>query len=164
LAYTKSCKYSSHKNALKEKKCIRCSLVKPIINFGAKKNVKTNAIYYSSYCRECEALNTLEYKRINRVKARIAERRSQIRRYGIDPERYEEINNNQDGKCAICGCDYSIERKGKKCRLAIDHDHSTGAVRGLLCSKCNTGIGCLFNIELLSKAISYLACGKDWRK
>lgn len=56
----------------------------------------------------------------------------------------------QHGRCAIC-------RKSSKRRLHMDHDHKTKLVRGLLCGKCNKGLG-LFNdtIDLLNRAIQYL--------
>ena len=58
---------------------------------------------------------------------------------------------DQDGKCAIC-------TKPFPGRIAIDHDHRTGRVRGLLCTSCNTGIGKLGDDpELLLRAISYLS-------
>jgi hypothetical protein len=78
-----------------------------------------------------------------------------ILKYGISVEEYESRLLDQDYKCAIC----RLGTKGKtsQSRLHIDHDHITGEVRGLLCSKCNTGLG-LFNddIILLQKAQEYL--------
>ncbi|MCU1617755.1 MAG: hypothetical protein JWO98_5295 [Frankiales bacterium] len=52
--------------------------------------------------------------------------------YGLTPEGYDELLALQGGRCAICR-----NRPGKKKRFAVDHDHGTGAVRGLLCSNCN---------------------------
>jgi hypothetical protein len=72
--------------------------------------------------------------------------------YGITLEDYNEMFSAQDGKCAIC----SGGPNGEK-RLCVDHCHSTGKVRGLLCDKCNVGLG-RFNddLALLEKAIEYL--------
>ncbi len=73
-------------------------------------------------------------------------------RYGISQNSYDSILKDQDGVCKICGL---VNTKGK--RLAVDHDHKTGLVRGLLCGKCNTGLGSYNdNVELLEKAIWYL--------
>lgn len=78
---------------------------------------------------------------------------------GVDADRYQEMLKAQGGVCAICGCPERAPDKasGKIRDLAIDHDHTTGAVRALLCSNCNRGLG-LFNdsIELLAKAADYL--------
>lgn len=73
--------------------------------------------------------------------------------FGIDLNDYVELLKKQDGACAICG--KTPNENGK--RLAVDHCHSTGTVRGLLCSTCNQGIG-LFkdNPSLLKSAISYI--------
>lgn len=74
--------------------------------------------------------------------------------FGISLEEYKRLNEEQDGKCAICG---GKRMYGNKTGLAVDHNHSTGAIRGLLCDPCNLGLG-KFNddLELLTKAISYL--------
>lgn len=79
--------------------------------------------------------------------------------YGIGIDEYELMFEAQGAGCAICGgSEMSVDPKTKKVRrMAIDHCHKTGKVRGLLCSKCNYGLG-RFNdsIELLEKAIGYL--------
>ena len=64
-----------------------------------------------------------------------------------------ELHARQGGKCAICGTQYVLGLK----RLALDHCHETGRIRGLLCGSCNRGLG-LFrdNPERLRKAIEYL--------
>lgn len=82
---------------------------------------------------------------------------SKLRRiYGIEPEDYYRMIREQGGGCAICGSITSGYR-GKK-KLAVDHCHSTGFVRGILCMKCNKALG-LFNdnIEVILRAASYLA-------
>lgn len=63
----------------------------------------------------------------------------------------------QDGRCAICREEETATARGRVRSLAVDHDHETGAVRGLLCSRCNTALG-LFrdNPALLLEAIAYL--------
>lgn len=63
-------------------------------------------------------------------------RRSRYRlRYGITPEDYTDMFASQDGRCALCR-NPELNR-----RLAVDHDHETGKVRALLCSRCNTALG-----------------------
>ena len=70
--------------------------------------------------------------------------------YGITLEAYEKLKKTQSNRCAICGV------TPDKC-LDIDHCHQTGTVRGLLCQKCNKGLGFFEDsIDLLSCAIKYL--------
>lgn len=72
--------------------------------------------------------------------------------YGITPERFREMLAKQDGRCAIC-----LGQPGIK-GLAVDHCHSTGAVRGLLCGRCNTAIGLLREDPVIFRAaMDYLA-------
>lgn len=97
-----------------------------------------------------------ERRYIERNRERLFENRykSRVRRlYGLTYEQYQEILEKQNGACAIC---LKEQREASK-RLHIDHDHVTGKVRGLLCTKCNMGIG-LFgdNVDLLDKATKYL--------
>lgn len=79
------------------------------------------------------------------------------RRYGVTLEWYEAKLVEQDGKCAICRKPETLRIKGKLCRLAVDHCHDSKSARGLLCTRCNRGIG-FFNHDkdLLMKAIAYL--------
>ena len=77
--------------------------------------------------------------------------------YGITLEVYNEILENQNGKCALCGAEANDTINGKVARLAVDHNHETGEIRGLLCGNCNRGIGNLQDsTEILTKAIDYL--------
>lgn len=79
------------------------------------------------------------------------------RKFGITPEDYETLLENQNNCCALCGKPEVVTWKGKVKQLAVDHDHSTGLVRSLLCQKCNTGLGSFNDSEeLLEKAIKYL--------
>ena len=88
----------------------------------------------------------------NRKERLATARRTALKRnFGITEEQYDEMVKSQNGVCAIC------KRVGAR-RLAVDHCHTTNNVRGLLCHKCNRGIG-NFNdsTELLRNAISYLS-------
>ena len=80
------------------------------------------------------------------------------RRYNITPQEYETKLANQDYKCAICGKDASDNIRGNKLDpLHIDHCHTSGKLRDLLCYQCNTGLGSFKdNTEFLLKAIDYL--------
>jgi hypothetical protein len=82
-----------------------------------------------------------------------------MRKFNITLEEYKDLLNKQNGVCAICGEKESVLRRAKSGQemLAIDHCHVTGKIRGLLCFKCNTGIGALGDsVEGLERALSYL--------
>lgn len=84
-------------------------------------------------------------------------RQKQLRRklkiYGITPQIYNDIFEKQNGVCAICG---NIQDRKNRKMLAVDHCHNTGKVRGLLCDKCNIGLGHFDNVKDLELAINYL--------
>ena len=69
-----------------------------------------------------------------KVRAKEAARR--LRTYGLTQEQYDDLFARQGGRCAIC----RTAQPGKK-GWAIDHCHAAGGVRGILCQKCNTGLG-----------------------
>lgn len=73
--------------------------------------------------------------------------------YGISPAEYDAKLSSQGGCCAICQR-HQIEFQR---RLHVDHDHETGAFRGVLCTNCNTAIGKFQDsVELLERACAYL--------
>ena len=77
------------------------------------------------------------------------------RSYGMGFKEYEELLFLQGGKCAICNAE--PPKNQHKTRLNIDHCHTTGKVRGLLCDCCNRALGLMRdNIKLLEKSIQYL--------
>jgi hypothetical protein len=81
-----------------------------------------------------------EWRRKNpdkvKAAAKRANKRARIRKYQLSLEQHEELLAHQRHRCAICGIPSTPEKP-----LAIDHDHSTGLIRGLLCSRCNSMLG-----------------------
>ena len=76
-------------------------------------------------------------------------------KFGLTRTKYNELLSKQDGCCAICGStDSGSKNKGQ---FSVDHCHTSEKVRGLLCTRCNTGLGSFQdNPEFLQSAISYL--------
>lgn len=71
--------------------------------------------------------------------------------YGMTEAEYNELATAQGGVCAIC-------KANPEGRLAVDHDHETKQVRGLLCRPCNSGLGLLGDTrERLARALEYLS-------
>ena len=105
--------------------------------------------YYENNKEELNAKHKAYHKK-NRDKKRARELK---RKFGISLHEYDLMLTEQKGKCACCG----IHQNELTMRFAVDHDHDTGLIRGLLCHICNTGIGKLGdNIEGLMKALNYL--------
>lgn len=131
------------------KYCPKCSTNKPVLEFYNSKSSKDK---HSSYCKKCQNLRSTSYARENKDKIPTLGYTLK-RRYGITTKDYEQMLIKQEFKCAICGT--------LKCpsgrNFAVDHDHTTKKIRGLLCSPCNTGLGQYQDsTELLQKAIKYL--------
>jgi hypothetical protein len=77
--------------------------------------------------------------------------------YGVTNDELEQMLIAQDGRCALCPRDIAFDHPRRSRRPNVDHDHSTGKIRGLLCLPCNTGIGLLQDSpSLLEKAAAYL--------
>jgi len=91
-----------------------------------------------------------EYRRHRERYIEHSRRHALKKQYGITLEDYGRVLADQGGGCAVCG------ERPKKFRLAVDHDHTTGVVRGLLCVKCNTTIGKMETLEWLVCALTYL--------
>lgn len=139
------------------KKCSRCDLTKHDFEFHKSSRLKSGL---SSACRLCVNASTKrsyfadpeksrKRARDYRVSNPDAGRDAKYRyKYGITLRTFEEMLVDQKGVCAIC-------KSANK--LAVDHDHKTGLVRGLLCYSCNSGIGQFRdNPTYLEAAIRYL--------
>lgn len=108
-----------------------------------------------SYCPSCRKKRRQKQWHENKKTIQSANHRSRIKNtYGLSKIEYELKKKEQDGKCAICESENGSARWPN---LSIDHDHSTGKVRGLLCHTCNSALGMFReNKEVLLKAIKYL--------
>ena len=138
------------------KTCSHCKVEKPLDEFYTHAN---KAGGKTSWCKKCMAQAVAE-KRKDPVQKELWKeygRRSLLKtRYGITTDEYDNIVSLQNGVCAICK-ENTAGGRGRNSRLAVDHDHVTGKIRGLLCSMCNQGIGMFKdNPELLQKAFDYL--------
>jgi hypothetical protein len=80
-----------------------------------------------------------------------------LAKFGITAEEYDALLVKQEYKCAICQLSETATRRGELKQLAVDHCHDTGRIRGLLCQRCNVGLGQFQDdAELLRAAISYM--------
>lgn len=133
----------------KSKTCSICHKEKPLSEFP----YNTGKTRYFSYCYKCRRD---KYKGNENTKQRLRNR-NLIRSYGITLHQYNILFLKQSGKCAICG----VHQKDLEQSLNVDHDHSNGAIRSLLCPDCNRGLGCFKdNKDILKKAYKYLANDK----
>lgn len=107
----------------------------------------------ASRCRPCRKKYLAAWYKRNAKKHRKANRAARIQhKYGISLATYEEMLKQQQGRCAICG---TAPRKTAP-SLAVDHNHQTGAVRGLLCLLCNTSLERVELAGWLTSATMYL--------
>jgi len=110
--------------------------------------------------------NVRIYQQNNKDKLRLAHRRKQLALYGLSLDDYDVMLKAQNGVCAICGnqeTDRDKQTNKVRC-LAVDHCHETGEVRGLLCRRCNTGLGLFGTMSFLLKACSYLEKSSGLKK
>jgi hypothetical protein len=79
------------------------------------------------------------------------------RKFGITENKYNRLLKKQNMVCAICHQPEKSKMKGTLRRLAVDHNHETGKVRGLLCNNCNRGLGLFMdNPDWLQTAVYYI--------
>jgi hypothetical protein len=147
------------------KQCNQCFDFKPLAEFRKDSQTRDGLSYA---CRPCLRVSDREkYNRnpeLGRARVAAYKKRHPARRYerdlrqkyGLSPDGYEALVASQGGHCAICPIT-PAENGRNKGRLCVDHDHSTGVVRGLLCDTHNRAIGLLNDDpEMLEKAIRYL--------
>lgn len=124
------------------RRCNRCGQVKAASEFTFDRQ-KRDCLRRT--CRQCEKelrAETADQRRRNRI----------IKTYGVDPDWFDRTFQAQSGRCAICR-----EKLTQQGGMAVDHNHDTGAVRGLLCSLCNSGLGMFRDRpRLLTAAAKYL--------
>jgi hypothetical protein len=116
------------------------------------------------WCAGCQSFVPLFYARSSRCLGCAAKAGREGRRmsiYGLTPRRYDELVAVQDGRCAIC------RRRQTMRSIAVDHNHKTGDVRGLLCKRCNHDLlgGAYDSIRMILAAAIYLAVppqSGDW--
>ena len=90
------------------------------------------------------------------------ERERNLAQFGLTIEDYDAMHEAQNGLCAICKQPETSSRDGKVYRLAVDHDHKTGKVRGLLCFKCNSAMGSFEKREIpLENVLKFLKEGNS---
>jgi|SRR5579871_1220575 len=140
--------------------CKRCERKLPLSQFSPNKDMRLGVLKTYKRCNSEKAMEWADrnYDRVFEAHLR--------RQFGITTEQYEEMVAAQGGVCAICGTPPVLHRARKggrrqgrqvSPRLVVDHDHCTGTVRGLLCVRCNRGIGFLKdNPAILRSALEYL--------
>ena len=142
----------------KRRICPKCKIEKTISDFHSDTKRKDKL---QLWCKKCMTKNKFDrYYAGKKPLFQLAARKSALKRqYGITIEEYDDILLNQNGVCAICRLPESQRSnpRGAIDSLRVDHNHTTGRIRGLLCSKCNFGLGHLNDdIRLLERAIEYL--------
>lgn len=156
------------------KQCSGCLLKKPIEQFSINRS-KKGTEYPHSRCNTCKAAyahnrrhhGTPEEQASMRKAADRYQKSDKFKRhaknwklknaFGITIETFEAMRTAQKDRCDICKQPEKAVSRGKILSLAVDHDHSTGAVRKLLCARCNRMIGLAQDSQdLLLAAIDYL--------
>ena len=143
---------------MKTKVCTKCSIEKPLSAFSKTKKYKGKR-YFRSHCNECRNKALKLYFEQNSDMVKRSWKRNMLKRYGMTIEQFDGLFESQNGRCRICRQkETSRNKDGKRKSLAVDHDHATGEVRGLLCYRCNVILGFADdNPKLFEAMIGYLA-------
>ena len=129
------------------KKCSNCNIIKTLDEFYNSKNGKLGKHHY---CKNCLSENKKKHYDYDKSKKRALKYK-----YNLTEESLNEMYLLQNKECGICKKEFDILSKHNG--LYVDHCHSSGKVRGLLCRNCNALLGnCKDNIEILSSSMSYL--------
>lgn len=108
-----------------------------------------NSIIKGHWCRKCHNISRRPGPNLSRA--------SHLKVYGIDIDIYNKMLEKQNFVCAICNKPETRKRNGAVQSLCVDHDHSSGKVRGLLCFRCNLSLGHLEKYGWLEASQNYLA-------
>ncbi len=140
------------------KTCNKCLIEKPLDDFHKNVHGKQGRATECKPCRRLARQETWANDPDYVKKCNEATRNSQlIAKYGIDSNTYDKMQDDCKGVCECCGKPETDVAFGKTRKLAVDHCHTTGKVRGLLCRACNIGLG-HFNDDpvKLQQAINYI--------
>lgn len=117
------------------KPCSRCGKEKILQDFYPSPR---NFLGREAECKKCALARRKERRLSDHGKSLNRERKNALKRkFGISPEDYDAMYDAQEGVCAIC----HREEASPNRRLAVDHCHTTGKIRGLLCWPCNAALG-----------------------
>ena len=140
----------------KFKSCIICSVYQSIDLFY--KNL--NKDKHFNICKKCHYNRYTEWrKNPDNLKKVIQYRRNAAfkRRYGITLEQYEQMVKDQNNQCLICERQPDGYGAPQSRVLSVDHCHTSGKIRGLLCHRCNTALGALReDTDIIKKALAYI--------
>jgi len=139
------------------KKCPKCSKTKPVTEFWKDKHRPDGL---NPYCRDCRGpysrRKLREYRNTEQGKLNVRNSLLQCK-FGITLAEYDAMFEAQDGVCAICGKPETRKYGETVTRLCVDHNHATGKVRSLLCTKCNAMVGFADeDTDILLKTSEYL--------
>ena len=141
------------------KHCSKCGEDKPLSEFYGPRQYYCKVCskqYASAWAKKNPDKTRAWGKKYHATNPEASHREQLMHHYGMRIEDYNQLLHKQGGVCAVCGS-LPILEKGRRRRLAVDHDHSTGEIRGLLCGLCNRGLGQFRDSsEILEKAIRYL--------
>jgi len=141
--------------------CIECSKKYHAKRYIEQKDkLKVQLKKYKVENKEKLEVASLLWKKNNPDKVRQYQRTSNLRKnFGLSLDKYEQMLKNQNNLCAICEKPETfIHHQTKEpAKLAVDHCHTTGKVRKLLCKNCNNGLGMFKdNLDVMRQAIKYL--------
>ena len=142
--------------AVEAKRCGTCKVEKPIDQFNNDRSQKDGK---TRRCKACQRDVNLRWQQANPASRKHGRSTQLMIKYGLTPQRYNEMLEAQRGCCAICGVPEAESRGRNPGRLCVDHDHDTGVVRGLLCSPCNARLGKAADVAWLQSAMNYLKEG-----
>ena len=128
------------------KTCTKCGISQPEENYYV---IKSSGKLHGS-CKTCFKKASKESR--ERLGKRHIKNNNLRFNYDIDIEQFDQMMEDCGGQC-VCG---SKRGRANREALHVDHNHSTGQVRGLLCSKCNRAIGLVEDPEVLRKLADYL--------
>lgn len=164
------------------KQCPKCKRLLPRDEFGINRGRKDGLMFI---CRACKNTYDREYRRSKHGKTlnkgyqekyrrstkgrkstrkyarseknKIAQKAHCLKRnFNLTQKEYNSILDSQDCVCAICRKPETICQGGKVRSLAVDHNHDTGKIRGLLCYRCNISLGGFSGVTILLAAAIYL--------